>query len=314
MTVDLSTSYLGLDLTSPLVAAPCPMTGTIDRLRRLEDAGAAAAVLPSLFQEQIVHSSAEVDRRLQLVAAATEQLDIPVLASLNGTTRGSWVHLAHLFQEAGAAAVELNIYFMATRIETTSTMVELQHLDLVDSVRGELSIPLSVKLSPYFNAFAHMAHLVVRAGADGLVLFNRFYQPDIDLDSATVVATPKPSVSQELTTALRWIAVIHKQVEASLAATGGVHSAADALKVIAAGGDAAMMASALLMNGPEHITSVLDGMKSWLDRHEYESIARLRGAMSHRRTPDSGGFERATYIDALTNSLDQVAPSFTPRG
>lgn len=303
MTADLSTTYLGLALDSPVVASSSPLTGTIDELRKLEDAGVAAVVLPSVFQEQIVHEGDEPDRRLDLVADAKGALGIPVIASLNGTTRGPWVRQARLFQEAGADALELNVYFLATDIETTSTMVELQHLDLVEAVRGELSIPLAVKMSPYFNAFAHMADLVVRAGADGIVMFNRFYQPDIDLDSGELRAAPSPSVSQELRTALRWIAVLHKRVEASLAATGGIHSARDALKVIAAGGDVAMMASALLMRGPDHIAEVLRDMRTWLGRNGYESLTQLRGSLSHRVSNDPAGFERSMYMEAITNSI-----------
>jgi dihydroorotate dehydrogenase (fumarate) len=182
-------------------------------------------------------------------------------------------------------------------------MVELQYLDLVEAVRAELSIPLSVKLGPYFNAFAHMADLVVRAGADGIVMFNRFYQPDIDLDSGRLRAAPSPSIPQELKTALRWIAVLHKRLQASLAATGGIHSAGDALKVIAAGGNVAMMASALLIRGPDHIDKVLHGMRTWLDLNGYESLSQLRGSLSHRLSPDPGGFERSMYMQAITNSL-----------
>ena len=311
MTVDLHTTYLGLALANPLIASSSPLTGTIGGLKRLEDAGAAAVVLPSLFEEQIGNGSPQAGARLELTAVAKDVLGIPVIASLNGTSRGEWVRQARLFQEAGADAVELNIYFLATDVEMTSTMVELQHLDLVEAVRGELSIPLSVKLSPYFNAFAHMADLVVRAGADGLILFNRFYQPDIDLDSGELTAAPSPSIPQELRTALRWIAVLHKKVDASLAATGGIHSSRDALKVIAAGGNAAMMASALLIKGPDHIGKVLHGMRTWLDMHGYDALSQLRGSMSHRSTQDPAPLERTMYMDALTNSLRDARGTFS---
>jgi len=303
MTVDLRTTYLGIPLANPLIASSSPLTGTMDGLRRLEDAGVAAVVLPSVFEEQISNESDEPERRLELVAEAKETLGIPVLASINGTSRGSWVRYARLLQEAGAHAVELNVYFLATEVEMTSTMVELQYLDLVEAVRGELSIPLSVKLGPYFNAFAHMADLVVRAGADGIVMFNRFYQPDIDLDSGELRAAPSPSISQELRTALRWIALLHKRVHASLAATGGIHGSSDALKVIAAGGNVAMMASALLIRGPDHIDKVLHGMRTWLDMNGYDALSQLRGSLSHRICPDPGGLERSMYIEAITNSL-----------
>jgi dihydroorotate dehydrogenase (fumarate) len=303
MTVDLRTTYLGFPLANPLVASSSPLTGTIDGLRRLEDAGAAAVVLPSLFQEQISNESDEPERRVDLLVEAKETLGIPLVASLNGTSRGPWVRYAKVLQEAGADAVELNVYFLATDLEMTSTMVELQHLDLIEAVRGELSIPLSVKLSPYFNAFAHMAHLTVRAGADGLVMFNRFYQPDIDLEAGELRAAPSPSNPQELRTALRWIAVLHRQVDASLAATGGIHSSSDALKVIAAGGNAAMLASALLIRGPDHIGNVLHGMRTWLDMHGYGTLSELRGSFSHHVSPDPGGLERSMYMEAITNSL-----------
>lgn len=328
--VDLRTNYMGFRLKNPIVASPSPLTGSLEGLRRVEDAGAAAAVLPSLFEEQIVHDSlaaaeliggpSEVfpeamtywpeiedyntgpEGYLHLISSAKVALGIPVIASLNGTSIGGWTHYARLLEQAGADALELNVYFLATDLETTATEIELRYLDLVEAVRGEISVPLAVKIGPYFNAPAHMARLINRAGADGLVLFNRFYQPDFDLEDRAVVSKLVLSTSDELRLPLHWIAILFGRVQASLAATTGVHSHEDALKAVAAGADVAMMTSALLHHGPERIGTVLAGMETWLDEHDYRSIDELKGSMSYKAVgSDVGPFERANYVRTLTS-------------
>lgn len=325
--VDLSASYMGLSLNTPLVASASPLTGHLDSLRRLEDAGASAVVLPSLFEEQVTHEGLEVhgmlsqgaesfaeaqgyfpdledyntgpDSYLALVEKASVALDIPVIASLNGSTVGGWVRHARLLQEAGANALELNVYWVAADVEMTCTQVELRYLDLVEAVRAQVDIPLAVKIGPFFNSVAHMAHLIDRSGADGIVLFNRFYQPDIDLERLEVVPQLNLSCSEEMRLPLRWIAILRDRVEASLAASTGIHRAPDAIKVLLAGADVAMMTSALLRNGPEHIATVEAGMRAWLDDREFRSIDEMCGSMSQRSVVDPVSFERSNYMKAL---------------
>lgn len=326
--IDLSSRYLGLQLRSPLVASASPLTGDLDSLKRLQSAGVGAVVLPSLFEEQVVHEALETsrlpatgaaifpealdyfpeledyntgpDRYLKLIEDAKAWLSIPVIASLNGASRGGWVRYARMMQDAGADALELNIYFLATDPDQTASTVELQYVDLVSDVRGQVDIPLAVKIGPYFNAAAHMAKLLVRAGADGLVLFNRFYQPDIDLDEMKVVPHLVLSDSEELRLPLRWIAILYRRVAASLAATTGIHEPEDVVKVIAAGADIAMTTSALLRHGPEYLRVLEAGVVSWLGEHEYASVDELRGCMSQANVPDPAQFERANYMRTLT--------------
>jgi dihydroorotate dehydrogenase (fumarate) len=327
MKVDLSSEYLGLNLRTPLVASASPLTGHLDTLKQIEDAGASAVVLPSLFEEQITNEAREVERLLatgvesfaefhdifveledyntgpdqylDLVTKAKEALSIPVIASLNGVSRGGWVDHARLLQEAGADALELNVYFVATDEDMTSSMVELQYLDLVEAVRARVQIPLAVKLSPYFNSLTHMASLLVRSGAEGLVLFNRFYQPDLDLESRQVVPRLVLSSSDELRLPLRWIAILYRRIQASLAATTGVHTAEDALKVLFAGANVAMMTSALLLHGAQHVTKVEGDMVEWLELHDYASVRELRGSMSQKSVADPAQFERTNYMKTL---------------
>jgi dihydroorotate dehydrogenase (fumarate) len=327
---DLRTRYLGLELRSPLVASASPLTGSLDGLRQLEDAGAAAVVLPSLFEEQLTLEAQQVGRLLKggagslsaalalddynagpygylaLVEKAKASLQIPVIASLNGVTPGGWVEHARLLEEAGADALELNIYYVSSRPGLAGSEVEWRYLELVRSVRQTIGIPLAVKLSPYFSSVANLSRQLVEAGADGLVLFNRFYQPDLDLDTLEVTPRLVLSTSEELRLPLRWIAILYRQVPASLAASTGVHTAADAVKVLMAGADVAMMTSALLRHGPEHLTVVEAGLRDWLEEHGMQSVGQLRGLRSQRSIPDPGAWERANYITMLAGYPDQV--------
>ncbi|MBW2314297.1 MAG: dihydroorotate dehydrogenase-like protein [Deltaproteobacteria bacterium] len=324
---DLRTDYLGLELRCPLVASSSPLTGNLDGLRRLEDAGAGAVVLPSLFEEQLEAESLEVhgwletgaeshaeasgyfpelhdydlgsDSYCELIRRAKECLEIPVIASLNGTTPGGWVGHAREFEKAGADALELNLYGVAADPTLDAASVEARDRALVKSVREAVDVPLAVKLSPFFTAFAHMARELVASGADGLVLFNRFYQPDLDLESLAVTPHLVLSSRDELRLPLRWIGILHGRISASLAATTGIHEAEDALKVLLAGADVAMLASALLERGPEHLAHVCGGLLEWLEAHEYESVRQLCGSVSQGAAGDPEAFERANYVETL---------------
>ena len=328
--VELRTRYLGLDLPSPLVASASPLTGTLDGLRRLEAAGAAAVVLPSLFEEQLILEADQVRRLrdagadslsaalalddynagpygyLALVEKATATLQIPVIASLNGVTPGTWVKHASLLEEAGADALELNIYYVSSSPGVGGPEVERRYLELVRSVRQTIGIPLAVKLSPYFSSVANLTRQLVQAGADGLVLFNRFYQPDLDLETLEITPRLVLSSSEELRLPLRWIAILYKEVPASLAASTGVHTAADVVKVLLAGADVAMMTSALLRHGPEHLTAVETGLRDWLEEHGMQTVGHLRGLRSQRSIRDPAAWERANYITMLAGYPDQV--------
>ena len=329
--VELRTRYLGLELRTPLVASASPLTGSLDNLRRLEAAGAGAVVLPSLFEEQLTQEAREVDRLLEagagslsaalaldaynagpygylaLVEKATATLQIPVIASLNGVTPGAWVEHATMLEEAGADALELNIYYVSSSPGLGGSEVEWRYLELVRAVRQAIGIPLAVKLSPYFSSLANLTRQLVEAGADGLVLFNRFYQPDLDLDSLEVTPRLVLSTSEELRLPLRWIAILHGHLgRASLAASTGVHTAADVVKVLLAGADVAMMTSALLRQGPEHLTVVEAGLRDWLEGRGMPSVDFLRGLRSQRSVPDPAAWERANYITMLATHPDQI--------
>jgi dihydroorotate dehydrogenase (fumarate) len=323
----LGTRYLGLPLRTPLVASSSPLTGSLDSLRRLEDAGAAAVVLPSLFEEDLTHEALAVhaaleagtgtfaealdylpelgsydlgpDSYLELVAAAKRTLGTPVVASLNGATPGGWIEHARRIEEAGADALELNIYQVAADPAHSSADLERRDLELVSALRKELSIPFAVKLSPYFTSLANFAHSLAEAGADGLVLFNRFYQPDFDLEALEVCPRLRLSTSQELQLPLRWIAILRGRLEISLAATSGVHTAEDVLKVLLAGADAAMLASALLERGPALLGELEASIASWMEQREYESVEQLKGSMSQATSPDPEAFERSNYRRTL---------------
>jgi dihydroorotate dehydrogenase (fumarate) len=326
---DLSTTYLGLPLATPIVASAGPVTGNLASAIELAEAGVGAIVLPSLFEEEIVREEVELNLALEaganVVAEATtyfpnvvrlatpaeryvtrlaaikQAVDVPVIASLNADSDGSWTAYAALLAEAGADAIELNLYTVAADPSRTAADVEADLLDIVRDVRIAVDVPLAVKLSPYFSSLANFARRVVVAGADGLVLFNRFYQPDMDLESLEVVPRVELSSRWELRAPLRWIAILRPLLGSgtSLAATSGVHQAPDALKAIAAGADVAMMTSALLRHGPSHVRSVTADLAVWLEEHEYDSVAELRGCMSHAHTAQPSAFERANYVDVL---------------
>ncbi len=328
MTFDLTTRYLGLQLTNPLVPSASPLTGNLDTLRRLEAAGAAAVVMPSLFEEQIEHEAMAVHHSLEFgaegfaeaaggyfpemndyntgprryldhVQEAKQAVGIPVIASLNGTSRGGWTLYARLCEEAGADALELNVYLVAADPQQSSADVESRYLDLVAAVRDAVSIPLAVKVGPYFSSMANMAGRLADAGADGLVLFNRFYQPDVDLDEMEVRPDLELSTSAELRLVLRWMAILSGRVDASLAATTGVHTYEDVVKLILAGADVTMMASALLLRGPEYVGSVVERVRAWFVERGYQSVDQARGSLSQRHSPDPAAFERANYMRTL---------------
>jgi dihydroorotate dehydrogenase (fumarate) len=330
MSASMETTYLGQVLRNPLVASASPLTGGIESLRRLEDAGIGAVVLPSLFEEQVEHEGMELQRlaefgaesfaealdgyhpdvgayniaveaALRLVVEAKEALSVPVIASLNGTSAGGWVRYAEQLANAGADALELNVYLIPTNPGTTGADVENRYTDLVAAVREQVSLPLAVKIGPYFSSTANMAGRLVEAGADGLVLFNRFYQPDIDLEELRVVPNLQLSEPDDIRLPVRWVAVLSDFLPCDLAVTSGVHDADDVLKACLVGADVAMMTSALLKYGAEHVTTVLDDMRRWLDEHEYESIDQLRGSMSHRSAPNAESFVRANYMEMLVN-------------
>jgi dihydroorotate dehydrogenase (fumarate) len=327
--IDLRTRYLGLDLRSPLVASPGPVTEDFQGLLRLEAAGAGAVVLPSLFEEQITHEALDIHSLLESFAdgsweassywpdmddynmgpraylefleEAAAALDIPVIASLNATSAGAWVEHARRMEQAGAAALELNVYYVAADPDATGADVEARYLELVAAVRAAVALPIAVKVGPYFSAMANMARRLVEAGADGLILFNRFLQPDIDLETLRVVPSLQLSSPAEVRLPLRWIAILRGSVTASLAATSGVHTAQDALKLILAGADVVMMTSALLRHGPEYLGIVQDGVAAWLEAGGYASVAEARGSLSQAASPDPAAFERANYMAALSN-------------
>jgi len=310
---DLRTRYLGMELRSPLVASSSPLTGGLDGLRRLEAAGAGAVVLPSLFEEELAEPrpgpgpadragyGAGPEAYLSLVAKAREALEVPVVASLNGVSRGGWVGYATRLAEAGADAIELNVYYVSSRPGLSGSDVEWHYLDVVRAVRRATGVPLAVKLSPYFSSMANMAGQLVEAGADGLVLFNRFYQPDLDIEAMEVVPALELSSSVELRLPLRWIAILHRRHRVSLAASTGVHTATDVVKVLLAGADVAMMTSALLRNGPDHLRLLEVQVRDWMDRHGFETVEQLRGRLSQRSVPDPAAFERANYIKTLAS-------------
>ncbi len=327
MSPDLRTSYVGLSLRTPIVASAGPHTGDLGSLAQLEEAGISAVVLPSLFEEQIMndalrldedlHRGAESfgeaqsffpelddygmgpDRYLDLVSEASDRLEIPVIASLNADSVGGWVRYATLLEEAGADALELNIYAIAADPSRTAADVEGDHIQLIAEVRSAVNLPLAVKLSPHFSSFANFARRVRDAGADGLVLFNRFYQPDLDLDTLSVTPALELSSAWELRLPLRWIGILRSQLDCSLAATSGITDAAGVAKALLVGADAAMMTSALLRSGPALVSTVERGLVEWMEQREYESVTQLRGSVSREGAEDPAAFERANYLSVL---------------
>ncbi|MCU1232771.1 MAG: dihydroorotate dehydrogenase [Candidatus Solibacter sp.] len=327
--IDLSTNYLGLKLKSPLVASSSTMCQEVGNIRRLEDAGASAVVLHSLFEEQIdvdndqfdrfmtesANLSAEAtshfpdllykvmgpDTYLKHIAKCKAAVGIPIIASLNGTTTNGWTTFAKEMQQAGADALELNIYYIPVDADTDGAAVERKYVDLVQAVRKEVTIPVAVKLGPYFSSMANMAKKLDAAGADGLVLFNRFYQPDYDLEALEVVPNLILSNSHELLLRLHWIAVIYGSVKADLALTGGVHCATDVVKSMMAGARVAMMTSAILKRGISYLDTITTELLVWMGEHEYDSIKQMQGSMSRNAVPQPGAFERANYMKVLSS-------------
>jgi dihydroorotate dehydrogenase (fumarate) len=327
--IDITTSYLGLSLRSPIVASASPLCDSVDKIRRLEDVGVAAAVLPSLFEEQLDLESRSLDADLSrgaesfpeslnyfpdlqtynlgpdgyldLIRRAKDSVSIPVIASLNGVSPGGWLRYAALLEQAGADAIELNIYSIATDPNRTGAELERSFCELVRQVRKQIRIPVAVKLSHFFTAPANMGKQLDEAGADALVLFNRFYQPDFDIEALEILPTLTLSHPQELLLRLHWIAIMFGKVRADLAVTGGVHSAPDVLKSMMAGAKIAMMTSALLHHGVGYAAHVLEEVKRWMEEHEYESIRQMCGSMSHRSVADPGAFERANYMRVLSS-------------
>ncbi len=325
--MDLTTTYMGLKLRNPLIASAGPLQQELDNIRRLEDAGAAAVVMFSLFEEQIAHETRELDHYLEYgtesfpealsyfpepahyhkgpeeylehLRQAKEAVDIPVIGSLNGYDLGGWIDYAQKMEEAGADGIELNVYFIATDTEMTSTEVENRYVEILKAVKSSVKIPVAMKLSPFFSAMAWMARRLDEAGADALVLFNRFYQPDIDLENLEVVPNLILSTPQEMRLPLRWIAILYGHVQASLAATSGIHTGEDVIKMLMVGADAVMMTSALLQNGIGHLRRVLRHVQRWMTEHEYDSVSQMKGSMSQKSSPDPAAFERANYMRAL---------------
>ena len=327
--VDLSTTYLGLTLKNPLVVSPSPLCEKIDNIRQMEDAGASAVVLPSLFEEQITLESHHLDRYLshgtesfaesltyfpdmldynlgpdgylELIRRAKFVVDIPIIGSLNGVSTGGWITYAKKIEEAGADALELNTYYIPTDPELTGAQVEQMYLDLVRDVKASVRIPVAIKLSPNFSAIPNMARRLDQAGADALVMFNRFYQPDFDLENLEVVPSLILSGSYELLVRLTWVAIVYGHVRADLAITGGVHTALDVLKAMMVGARVAMMTSALLTHGIGHLNTVRADLLTWMEQHEYESIRQMQGSMSHRSVANPAAFERGNYMKVLSS-------------
>jgi dihydroorotate dehydrogenase (fumarate) len=325
--LDLTTRYLGLQLRTPLVASASPVSQEIDTIRRLEDAGASAVVLYSLFEEQLRQESQELDYFLSAgtesypeslsyfpkpgefllgpdeylghIRKAKDAVKIPLIASLNGSSVGGWIQYATQIEEAGADALECNIYWIVTDPKVTSAEVEQRYLDIVQTVRAAVHIPVAVKLSPFFSNFASLAQRMDAAGADGLVLFNRFYQPDIDLEALELKPNVLLSTPQAMRLPLTWIGILYGRVKASLAATSGVHGPEDVIKLLMVGADVTMLCSALLRNGVNHLRAVEAGLKNWMEAHEYESVEQMKGSMSQQRCPDPSAFERAQYMRAV---------------
>jgi dihydroorotate dehydrogenase (fumarate) len=325
--IDLRTTYLGLELANPLVPSASPLSRHVDTAKRLEDAGAAALVVESLFEEQILHEQLALDwhteagtqsfgealtyfpsydriflsgeQYLAHLYRLKQALGIPVIASLNGATPHGWMHYAGLLQEAGADALELNIYFLASNPDDSPAEVERRYFEILKAVRSAVTIPVAVKLGPFFSAFANFAKRLDAAGVEGLVLFNRFYQPDLDLEELKVVPNVLLSTPQAMRLPLRWIAILYGQVKANLAATSGIHTARDVVKMLLVGADVTQMASVLLDKGPDHLAIVLHDLELWMQEHEYESVSQMRGSMSSLHVNDPAAFERANYMKAL---------------
>lgn len=324
--IDLGASYLDLTLRSPIVASASPLTGEFDVLQRLDSGGAGAAVLPSLFEEQLVYAQRKRDRSselsyipaledynrgvkryLRLIERAKSELSMPIIASLNGATPGGWGDYPRQLQDAGADAVELDIYFVPTHGDETAADVEDHYLRVVDAVRGQIDVPLAVKIGPYFTSLVNFANRLVFTGANGLVLFNRYLEPDVDLHRLMVEPRLTLSGREELRTPLRWLGVLHGRLGCSLAATSGVHTADDVLKALSAGANVAMIASVLMRRGVEHLPVLLDDLRTRLSELHCASVRQLIGCVSREQVADASAYERANYLHALISYLDQGA-------
>ena len=325
--MNLTTTYLGMKLRTPLVPSASPLSEKIDNIKRMEDAGASAIVFHSLFEEQVrrdrhdlqyyleqgTESYAESlsffprredfsvgrDAYLKHIAEAKAAVDIPIIGSLNGTTFGGWMKYAQRIQEAGADALELNIYNVPSDPECSASDLENEYLTILASIKAQVQIPVAVKLSPFFTNFSHFAHRVDRHGADAMVLFNRFYQPDIELETLEISPNILLSTPMAMRLPMRWIALLYGRVGANLAATSGIHRATDALKMLMAGADVTMLCSVLLRRGIQHIKVIEHEMREWMEEHEYESVEQLKGSMSQKNCPEPTAFERAQYMRAL---------------
>lgn len=327
--VDLSTTYLGMQLKNPIVASSSPLSKHVERAQKLEEAGVSAIVMYSLFEEQIIHESLELDyyltrnsdsyseamsylpdvgtyslmpeKYLKQVTTLKNALRIPVIGSLNGVSKGGWTRYARRIQEAGADALELNLYYLVTDPQLKSEDVESAQVDLVAEVKSAITIPLAVKLSPYITALPNFVSRLVQAGADGLVLFNRFYQPDFDINELEIVHALDLSTPVELRLPLRWISILHGKVNADFALTSGVHTTKEVMKAMMAGAKIAMMASSLLQNGERTVATLLNDMVWWMETHEYESIKQMQGSMSQKSVKEPAAFERANYMKVLSS-------------
>ncbi len=340
MSTDLSTTYMGLELKHPVAASPSPLSATLDGILRLEDAGAAAVIMLSLFEEQVQQQTdtmrrimgsgedgfaeslsyfpdyddypLDPDQYLETLRRASERCDIPVIASINGVTNQGWIDIAGMMQQAGASGLELNIYYIPTEISLSGRAVEDLHLDVVRAVRDAVSLPLALKLSPYLSSVGDMARQFDAAGADALVLFNRLYRPDFDLERLQVVPRISLSTPAEIRLPLLWISLLHSRIKASLAASHGVDSATEVIKYLLAGADAVMTTSALLRHGVGHLATLVEGLQQWMQRHGYHSVRQLQGLMSQRRSADPDAFERANYIRTLEDYDGNRADENTP--
>jgi dihydroorotate dehydrogenase (fumarate) len=327
--MDLTTTYLGLKLRTPLVPSASPLSEEIDGIKSMEDAGASAVVLYSLFEEQLRQDRAELAHNLEQgtesfaealsyfpksgeyrlgpeeylkhITKAKKAVRIPIIASLNGSSAGGWTKYAKLIQQAGADALELNIYQIPTDTGVPAEKIEQGYLEILKAVKSEVTIPVAMKLSPFFTNFSHVARRLNEAGADGLVLFNRFYQPDIDLDTLEVKPNLLLSTPMAMRLPLRWIAILYGRLQASLAATSGIHRATDALKMLMAGADVTMLCSVLIRNGVGQISVIEREMTAWMEEHEYESVSQLKGSLSQKKCPAPSEFERAQYMRALSS-------------
>jgi dihydroorotate dehydrogenase (fumarate) len=325
--MDISTTYMGMQLRSPLVPSASPLSEELDNIRRMEDAGAGAVVLYSLYEEQIIrerfelhhhlthatHAFAEAltffpepdefhvgpEGYLRHIERAKKAVDIPIIASMNGATEGGWIEYARFIEEAGADALELNVYYIPTDMSVSSDTVERMYLDILASVKQEVKIPVAFKLSPFFSNIAYMAKLLDLRGADALVLFNRFYQPDFDLETLEVVPHIVLSRPHTIRLPLRWIGILYGRIKADLAATSGIHTPEDVIKLVMSGASVTMLCSVLFRHGIEHISVIERGVREWMEKHEYESLRQMKGSMSQIHCENPGAFERAQYVHGL---------------